>query len=114
MLATVHTQRAVRQRVLSSLSRRPCRHELFRQHYQLLVPRCVRVAMLIARPPCPKCGATMMLARIAADGTGFELRSFECPNCEHTFAELVAGTDQRAATLPNSALCGIGRNARRA
>jgi transposase-like protein len=68
--------------------------------------------MLIARPPCPNCGATMMLARIAPDGPGFELRSFECPNCEHTFAERVAGTDQRAVTLPNSARCADDRNAR--
>jgi hypothetical protein len=34
------------------------------------------------RPACPKCDALMMLARIAPVSTGFDLRTFECPQCD--------------------------------
>jgi hypothetical protein len=32
----------------------------------------------IARPPCPKCGTTMVLARIAPHTAGYDMRTFEC------------------------------------
>jgi DNA-directed RNA polymerase subunit M/transcription elongation factor TFIIS len=38
----------------------------------------------IIRPPCNKCGATMLLARIEPDKPGHDLRTFECPKCEHS------------------------------
>jgi len=37
------------------------------------------------RPPCPRCGSTMMLARIEpSELPGHDLRSFECRDCGHT------------------------------
>jgi hypothetical protein len=32
---------------------------------------------------CPKCRTRMMFARIAPGPTGFELRTFDCANCDH-------------------------------
>ena len=40
--------------------------------------------MTIQRPPCPKCKATMMLARITPGASRFDIRTFECPACELT------------------------------
>ena len=37
----------------------------------------------IIRPPCPKCGTTMMLARIEFDTSGYDRRMFECPTCDY-------------------------------
>ena len=37
----------------------------------------------IVRPPCPKCGTKMQLARIEAEKPGYEMHSFVCPNCAH-------------------------------
>jgi ribosomal protein S27AE len=36
------------------------------------------------RPPCPKCGTTMMLTRIEPDAPGYDRRTFECPQCENS------------------------------
>jgi hypothetical protein len=38
----------------------------------------------IIRPPCPDCGATMMLTRIEPDGSGYEMHTFECTTCDHS------------------------------
>jgi hypothetical protein len=38
----------------------------------------------IVRPPCTKCGTVMLLARIEPDKPGHDLRTFECPKCEHS------------------------------
>jgi hypothetical protein len=38
--------------------------------------------MTIQRPPCPKCKATMMLARITPGRSGFDIRTFECSACD--------------------------------
>jgi hypothetical protein len=32
---------------------------------------------------CPKCRTRMTLARILPGPTGFELRTFDCPGCDH-------------------------------
>jgi hypothetical protein len=40
----------------------------------------------ILRPPCPKCGTKMHLARIEPEKPGYETRTFECPNCEHSLS----------------------------
>jgi hypothetical protein len=42
----------------------------------------------IPRPPCPKCGTTMTLARITPHGSGYE-RTFECPSCDQTEKEII-------------------------
>ena len=34
-------------------------------------------------PECPKCTARMYLARIEPEKPGFDLRTFECPRCQH-------------------------------
>jgi hypothetical protein len=39
--------------------------------------------ILIHHPRCPKCTNRMMLARIAPGSRGFDVRTFECANCEH-------------------------------
>jgi DNA polymerase III alpha subunit (gram-positive type) len=46
----------------------------------------------IHRPACPKCHAYMTLARIMPARMGFDLRTFECPKCEHVH-ELMVETD---------------------
>jgi transposase-like protein len=43
----------------------------------------------ITRPPCPKCGATMMLARIAPHTPGYDMRTFECAACDHSESSVV-------------------------
>jgi hypothetical protein len=35
------------------------------------------------RPECPECTAQMYLARIELEKPGFDLRTFECPRCQH-------------------------------
>jgi hypothetical protein len=37
---------------------------------------------------CPKCGARMKLAHTSLGPTGFELRTFDCSECDH--AEQIA------------------------
>jgi hypothetical protein len=39
---------------------------------------------LSERQECRKCGTQMMLARIVPQGEGNDLRTFECPTCEHS------------------------------
>jgi ribosomal protein S27AE len=35
------------------------------------------------RPECPECTAFMYLSRIESEKPGFDLRTFECPRCQH-------------------------------
>jgi predicted RNA-binding Zn-ribbon protein involved in translation (DUF1610 family) len=35
-------------------------------------------------PTCPNCGTRMWLARIEPDKPDHDLRTFECPQCDHT------------------------------
>jgi hypothetical protein len=46
-------------------------------------------APISARPQCPKCTAPMYLARITLDQPGFDLRTFECPRCQHVESVVV-------------------------
>ena len=41
------------------------------------------------RPRCPKCQGRMMLARIEPGPDHSDLRTFECPKCEHVHQALV-------------------------
>ena len=43
----------------------------------------------IELPRCPKCHLKMRLARITPGVPGFEVRSFECPHCEHALIQRV-------------------------
>ncbi len=54
----------------------------------------------IDRPRCPKCYAKMTLARITPGSPGFEVRSLECPECEHAIAQRVAADLERTTLLP--------------
>jgi hypothetical protein len=47
------------------------------------------IAIAVACPECPRCGTQMMLARIMPGSLGHELRTFECPMCEHSEGALV-------------------------
>lgn len=40
-------------------------------------------APIHARPECSKCSALMYLALIEPEKSGFDLRTFECPRCQH-------------------------------
>jgi hypothetical protein len=41
------------------------------------------------RPRCPKCSTPMYLARIKLDKPGVDLRTFECPRCQHVETAVV-------------------------
>jgi hypothetical protein len=43
----------------------------------------------IDRPRCPRCQGRMMLARIEPGPVHSDLRTFECPKCEHVQRMLV-------------------------
>jgi exosome complex RNA-binding protein Csl4 len=43
----------------------------------------------IERPRCPKCTGRMMLARIEPGPANSDLRTFECPKCEHVEKRLI-------------------------
>ena len=44
----------------------------------------------IVRPPCPKCGNTMLLALIEpTDKPDHDRRTFECLPCKHSLFEVV-------------------------
>lgn len=55
------------------------------QRFQLATPASIATK----RPPCPKCGTMMMLARIEAHGPEYRKRTFECPSCNHSESALV-------------------------
>ena len=38
---------------------------------------------IIVWPECPTCSAQMYLTRIEPEKPGFDLRTFECPMCQH-------------------------------
>jgi DNA polymerase III alpha subunit (gram-positive type) len=44
---------------------------------------------MTARPDCPKCTAQMYLARIQPEKPGFDLRTFDCPRCQHVESTVV-------------------------
>ena len=46
-------------------------------------------SLLTARPSCPKCGTRTMLVRIFPDRPGYDVRTYECPRCEHEVIEVV-------------------------
>jgi hypothetical protein len=48
-----------------------------------------RIGAIIYRPTCPKCDTQMMLARIMPMHIGFDLRTFECPKCNHAHQVMI-------------------------
>jgi ribosomal protein L44E len=45
------------------------------------------------RPLCPNCKNTTMLARITRSPFGFDIRTFECPACDHVHQHVVELAD---------------------
>jgi hypothetical protein len=39
---------------------------------------------VMTQPRCPVCGSPMDLARTLKDQRGYEIRAFDCTNCEHS------------------------------
>jgi hypothetical protein len=64
------------------LHHRPYRHPPVTESV-VLPPDQRRSIMIILRPPCPACQTTTMLARITPGPAGFDIRTFECPACDH-------------------------------
>jgi hypothetical protein len=60
--------------------------EAYRQSEPSLLPT--------ERPRCPKCQGRMMLARIEPGPAHSDLRTFECPKCEHVEKSLVEESDE--------------------
>ena len=58
----------------------------------------------IHRPACPNCRAHMMLARIMPARIGFDLRTFECPKCDHVHEVMVetGASDSHGSDRPGS------------
>jgi hypothetical protein len=42
------------------------------------------------RPHCSKCGAGMSLILVARGPSGFDIRTFDCANCDHVHIVTVA------------------------
>jgi hypothetical protein len=58
------------------------------------------------RPSCPKCKTLTMLARITPGASGFDIRTFECPACDHVHQRVVALTDPMKSTATRGWLRG--------
>jgi hypothetical protein len=57
--------------------------------------------MTILRPLCPMCQTRTMLARVTPGPIGFDIRTFECPACDHvhqTVADLLIDPMQSVRT----------------
>jgi hypothetical protein len=45
--------------------------------------------MIIKRPLCPACQTSTKLARVTPGPIGFDIRTFECPACNHVHQTVV-------------------------
>ena len=52
----------------------------------------------IRRPECPKCESRMLLASITPGPEGFDLRTFECGKCDHSFTTTIARDPMNAVS----------------
>jgi hypothetical protein len=48
---------------------------------------------------CPNCRMRMTLARIAPGPTGFELRTFDCPKCNHVEKIAIASDPMKSGDV---------------
>ena len=60
--------------------------------FNLLQPKKCSSLQFAAQEParCPKCFAQLTLVGITPGSPGFEIKSFECPECEYSIARRVA------------------------
>ncbi len=58
------------------------------------------------RPPCPLCQTATMLARIAPGPQGFDIRTFECPACNHVHQAVAERVDPMKSPRTNAWLRG--------
>jgi hypothetical protein len=54
--------------------------------------------MPVLRPRCPKCESRMMLASITPGPEGFDLRTFECKRCDHSYTTAIARDPMNAVS----------------
>jgi hypothetical protein len=59
-----------------------------------------------SRPLCPKCATTAALARITPSPSGFDIRTFECPDRNHIHQLVVDLVDPMASARTNGWLHG--------
>ncbi len=50
----------------------------------MLVNRATTTSNSITQTACSECGSPMDLTRIEPDKPGHDLRTFECPQCQHS------------------------------
>jgi hypothetical protein len=60
----------------------------------------------ISQPSCPTCATTTMLARIAHGFSGLDIRTFECPVCDHIHQIVIDLADPMKSTKINGWLHG--------
>src|ERR1700730_13866161 len=54
------------------------------------------------RPHCSKCDSRMILVLVARGPSGFDIRTFDCANCDH--AHIVTGATDVRTALPGRAV----------
>jgi hypothetical protein len=62
--------------------------------------------MIILRPLCPACQTRTKLARITPGPLGFDIRTFECPACNHVHQTVVELIDPMKSLKTNAWLRG--------
>jgi len=62
--------------------------------------------MIIIRPLCPACQTRTTLARITPGPVGFDVRTFECPACDHVHQTVVELFDPMKSVRTNAWLRG--------
>jgi hypothetical protein len=62
-----------------------------------------------SQPSCPTCASKTMLARVAHGFSGFDIRTFECPVCDHIHQIVIDLADPMESTETNGRLHGLKR-----
>src|ERR1043165_2378360 len=94
-------------RVAKSGITAPSRHLPVTESSVTLPPDPRRAIMItFHRPPCPECQTTTMLARISPGSSGFDIRTFECPECDHVHQIVVELADPMKSSKTNAWLMG--------
>ena len=55
--------------------------------------------LAIQRLRCPKCRTRMLLSRISPGPAGFELRTFDCSNCDHVEKIAIASDPMKSGDV---------------